>query len=173
MLRFKKTTMMILSVFLMLILSACDPVLPQMYHFQKSELENKIVKIEVIHYQNEAQKRFKSFDSDHSSKLKPYDNSNDIILEELPADRIPSFLDRLSEADILPKYNFFDSPKCVCIKLTYSDGRYMILNCSNGFAGYIGTYSSDGEVFEFYGAFSQYEDFSNLLSFISDSPISE
>ena len=58
MLRFKKTTMMILSVFLMLILSACDPVLPQMYHFQKSELENKIVKIEVIHYQNEEQKRF-------------------------------------------------------------------------------------------------------------------
>lgn len=118
----------------MLILSACGPISPPPIHLQKSELENKIVKVELIHYENPDQefyKKYKSYTSDHFKELPSYDESNETILKELPPECISDFLDRVSEAEILPVYFFCDSPKCLCMKLTYNDESFLILDAGS------------------------------------------
>ena len=133
----------------MLTLTACDP---GMTHLDKSELENKVVKVELIHYDYPKQKQFKSWVPDHSKKLKPFEEVRVVVLEELPSERMSEFLDRLSEADVLVKYWAVDSPRCFCLRLTYDDGSFLILNCyGHSYRGYIGTYASDGEVQDFIG----------------------
>ena len=125
----KRTVALLLScVILSLLLAGCDPTFPETTHFPKSELESNIVKVELVHYENSDHKSFKHFEADHFKQLKPFDESNETIKIELPSDRIPDFLDQLSETDIVPGCCFFNSPKCLCLKLTYDDGCFMILN---------------------------------------------
>lgn len=160
----KKTTLPIILIFVTLILSACDPVTPERIHLQKDNLENQIIRIEMVHYDNPKQKKFKTYDSDHFKQLQSYDESNETILKELPAECIPDFLDRLSETDILSGSCYYDSPKCLCFKLIFSDGRYMIMSCKEkSFVGYIGTYSATGEVVDFIGSFGSNKDWTDLI----------
>ena len=157
----KKIAAAILCIILMLTLTACDP---GMTHLDKSELENKVVKVELIHYDYPKQKQFKSWVPDHSKKLKPFEEVRVAVLEELPSERMSEFLDRLSEADVLVKYWAVDSPRCFCLRLTYDDGSFLILNCyGHSFRGYIGTYASDGEVQDFIGSFCNWDDFQDLV----------
>ena len=159
----KKIAAAILCIILMLTLTACDP---GMTHITKESLADAehVAKVELIHYENPGQKRFKLWSPDHSKKLKPFEEAKVTVLEELPAERIPEFLDRLSEADILVKYWAVDSPRCFGLRLTYDDGSFLILNCyGQTYRGYIGTYSSDGEVQEFIGSFCNWDDFRDLV----------
>ena len=105
----KRIAALLLCIVLMLTLTACDP---GMTHLDKSELENKVVKVELIHYDYPKQKQFKSWVPDHSKKLKPFEEVRVVVLEELPSERMSEFLDRLSEADVLVKYWAVDSPCC-------------------------------------------------------------
>ncbi|MDE6691033.1 MAG: hypothetical protein K2K04_03600, partial [Clostridia bacterium] len=55
-------------------------------------------------------------------------------------------------------------PKGTCIKLKYADGYFDIISCNaNTFAGYIGTFTSDGKVDNFIGCFSARQSFEYLL----------
>ena len=155
----------VLLIFITLMLSACDPVTPERIHLQKDNLESKIKRIELVHYENPDQKRFKSYYKDHFKQLQSYDESNETILKELSAERIPDFLDRLSETDILSGSYDYDSPKCLCLKLVFSDDSYMIMSCKEkSFIGYIGTYSATGEVVDFIGSFGSNKDWADLLN---------
>ena len=163
--RMKKGSLCLFCIILMLMLTACDPPSPPVYHFQNNELENKIVKVEMIHYENPDQKKFKSYYKDHFKQLPPFNESNVTILKELPAERISGFLDQLSKTDIFTELFFFDSPKCLCIKLTYNDGSYLILDGGDKSAiGYVGIYSSTGEVLEYVGSFRHFKDWPDLIN---------
>ena len=157
----KRIAALLLCIVLMLTLTACGPV---MIHLDKSELENKVVKVELIHYENPKQKLFKSWVPDHSKKLKPFEEVRVVVLEELPTERMSEFLDQLSETGIWDKFWAVDSPRCFCLRLTYDDGSFLILNCyGHSYGGYIGTYASDGEVQDFIGSFCEWSGFRDLV----------
>ena len=140
---------------------ACDPAT---FYFDHEYLSD-IVSVELIRYDNPEQKHFISWVSDHTADLKPFDDSKLSVLETLEADKISDFLDTLIECPILFKYYAFDSPNGLCLKLTYSNGDFIIINCyEQSFAGYIGKFSFNGEVAEFIGCFVGYDCFETLVN---------
>ena len=152
---------MFVFIFCCFTLTACDP---GTYYFEQEELSD-IVRIELINYDNPEQKHFISWVPDHTSDLKPLDNSKISVLETLEEDKIPQFIDTLCEFDILYRYYAFDSPNGVCLKLSYSNGDFLIVNCNvPSFAGYIGEFTSDGEVTAFIGCFSASSSFTTLVN---------
>ena len=136
-------------------LTACDP---GSYQFEREELDD-VVSVELINYDNPKQKEFSSWVPDHSADLKPFDNSKVTVLETLADDKTADFLDELCEIPFLYLYYSYDSPKGICIKLSRSNGDYIII-----WSDYVGEFSSDGEVKWFCGCFSGlsvYKDFVN------------
>lgn len=163
--KLKKLNATIATIFILLIccftLTACDP---SSYYFQPEELSD-IVKVELINYNNPQQNHFLSWVPDHTSKLKPFDDSKLSVLETLNEDKITQFTDVLCEFHILYKYYAYDSPNGTCLKLSYSNGDFIIINCNMpSFTGYIGKFTSDGEVAAFIGCFSSSDYFKILVN---------
>lgn len=162
-----KKILVLISVIIIitcLTFTACDP---GSYQFEHNDLANNVVRVELINYDNPDQKQFVSWVPDHSSKLLPFNKSNMTILEQLDESRIDDFLSQLSEEDILSEYYVFNSPKGICLKLTYANDDFMIITSdyeNEAFYGYIGKYTADGEVSEFIGSFSSYSSFESLVN---------
>ena len=141
-------------------LTSCDPGSGTFGHNYPID---GVIKIELIKYDNPDQNEFITWVLDQSDKLKDYDLSKETVLKVLDEDLHEQFLDQLSQYDILSKYYVYDSPNMMCIKMTYDDGDFVIINCGDGFAGYIGEYSAKGEVISFYGCFSSRGYFERLI----------
>lgn len=143
------------------IFAACDPAT---FYFNHEYLSDT-VSVELIRYDNPEQKHFSSWVPDHTSELKPFDQSKVVVSETLDENKIPDFIDTICEYDILYKYYAFDTPNGICIKLTYSNGDFLIVSCNeNSFKGYIGKFFSNGEVADFIGCFSAFDSFETLLN---------
>ena len=146
-------------------LTACDP---GSYQYDYNDLIENVVSIELINYDNPNQKSFISWVlPDHSSDLVPFEKSKTTQLEVLNEEKKEDFLKQLSNSDILYLYYAYDSPKGICIKLTYENGDFEIIWCDyehKTFAGYIGRYTSEGEVEKFIGSFSSYDYFKSLVN---------
>lgn len=159
-----KTLSVIALLFIMCFtLSACDP---SNYNFE-SEYFDDVISIELINYENPELKHFSSWVPDHTSDLKAFDNAKMSELETLDASKTSGFVDDLCKCNILYKYYAYDSPNGKCIKLNYSNGDFLIVwsNYEKGsFSGYIGRYSSDGKVTEFFGCFESVESYKKLVN---------
>lgn len=158
----KKVIALLTVILICFSLCACDPG-----SFSKPDdaFEN-VVSIELIEYHNPNQKKFSSWVFDQSDRLQPFVLSQAQVLETLPEERIPEFLDTFAETDILNKYYAYDSPANVCIKINYSSGAFLIIwsNYKNeSYAGYIGLYEADGTVSSFWGSFSSLEYYEDLV----------
>ena len=162
----KKLNVLTVIVFLLifcLTLSACDP---GNYRFTSEDLAD-VASIELINYDNPKQKHFSSWVPDHTSDLKPFDDTKMSRLEILEESRIADLVDDLCECDVLYKYFAYDSPNGNCIKLNYSNGDFLIVwsNYERGnFSGYIGKFSQDGEVVEFIGCFESLDSYKDLVN---------
>ena len=156
-----------ICLFLMLVCCACLLVAcdPGTRSIDRVELD-RVVSVELIRYDNPAQKEFISWIPDQFRELAPFAPSNATVLETLPADKIPDFLDAFSKTDILNKYYAYNSPKDICLRLSYENGDFLIIwaNYKDGmYAGYIGEYSAAGDVLTFWGSFSSLEYYENLV----------
>lgn len=141
--------------------AACDP---GSYKFSREYLSD-IVSIELISYDNPENKHFVSWVPDHTSDLKPFDDSKLSVLETLDEDNFSQLIDTLCECEILYQYYAYDSPNGICLKLSYSNGDFLIVSCDEvSYAGYIGKFSSDGGVAEFIGCFCSRSDFEALVN---------
>lgn len=159
----KAITVLVFLLAFCFTLSACDP---GNFQFTSDELAS-VTSIELISYDNPEQKHFASWVPDHTSDLKPFDDTKASRLEVLDDDKISDFLDELCEYNILYKYFAYDSPNGTCLKLNYRNGDFLIVwsYYQNGsFSGYIGRYSSDGEVAEFFGCFESLTYYKNLVN---------
>ena len=144
-------------------LTACDP---SPYRYDREELRNDVVGIELISYDNPQQKRFKSWVPNHYSKLRSFDLSNMKILETLDSEQFDGFITQLSDTTLLYRYYAFDSPNGICIRLLYSNGDFEVITCdyeNNSFQGYAGRYNSSGEVLDFAGTFDDIVVFYRLV----------
>ena len=158
----KKIICFVSLIILCCSLFACDP---GSYAINREEL-NDVISVELIEYDNPNQKEFVSWVPDQFDKLVPFEASNATVLETLPTEKIPDFLDSFSKTDILDTYYAYDSPKDICIRLNYSNGNFLIIwaNYAAGtYAGYIGEYASDGTVLSFWGSFSGLPDYEDLV----------
>ena len=159
----KKVALLIGSLLLCLVFGACDP---SSYRFDYQDLHDKAVRVELIQYDNPDQHQFTFWVSDHSSDLAPFKSSQVTVLQTLDNDKKSDFLKQLSKVDILNQYYAYDSPQGICIRICYSQGDFLILNCNQEektFQGYVGTYSESGEVIDFIGSFSSYGSFESLI----------
>lgn len=167
----KKITLLMGLLLLCLVFGACDP---SSYQFDYQDLKDNTVTIELIHYDNPEQNSFISWIPNHSSALAPFQNSQVTVLETLDDEKKSDFLKQLAKADILSQYYAYDSPKGICIRLSYSNGDFLILHCNNEektFQGYIGKYSENGEVVDYIGTFSNYDSFESLIHNFFDTTI--
>ena len=159
----KKTISLVLLSILCFLLCACDP---GTLLIDRDSL-NDVISVDLIEYENPNQKEFTTWVPDQFDKLVPFVLDNATILESLPLEKISNFLDAFSETDILHTYYAYDSPKDICIRLNYENGNFLIIwaNYSeNSYTGYIGEYSSDGNVLSFWGSFSSLSYYKDLVN---------
>ncbi len=169
----KKILILIFILALCAALTSCDPGL---YYFEMSELSENVVRIDLIDYDNPDQKGFISWVPDHSDDLLPFDESKCTRLEELDDGKGVDLLNDLSRSEILHHYYAYNSPNGISLRLTYENGDFLIVNCDSQnetYAGYIGKYSADGEVVEFYGCFSSYRYFEHLVNNYFDKKLTD
>ena len=130
--------------------AACDPTTI----YLDNEYLSDIVKVELVNYDNPQQKHFLSWVPNHTSDLKPLDLNKISVVETLDGEQIADFIDTLCECPILDRYYAFDSPKGLCLRLTYANSDFLIVNCKEeSFVGYIGKFTKSGEVEQFIGCF--------------------
>lgn len=159
----KKLFAIMVAVIICFSLCACDPGSFSI----NSESLNDVVSVELVEYTNPNQKQFSSWVPDHFKKLLPFVPANATILECLPSDMIPDFIDAFSKTDILHTYYAYNSPKDICIRLNYENGNFLIIWANymdDTYAGYIGEYSPDGTVLSFWGSFSSLSYYKDLIN---------
>lgn len=149
---------------------ACDP---GTFEITENHLKD-VTKVTLITYENPDQKHFASWVPNHFDDLVSYDTSKETLLEELPDEKKDEFLTSFSQTHILHTYYVYNSPKDICIKLTYSSGNFLIVWAdykNNSFAGYIGEYTADGAVVSFWGSFSSISYYEDLVSEYFTAPL--
>ena len=138
---------------------ACDP---GDYHLGYDFTGDEFVKIELINYDNPSQKRFISWVPDHTDDLLPFEKDNSTTISTLTDQTtIAQFTESLLNTFMLGTYFNYDSPKGLCIKITLKDGSFLIVNEDY----YVGKYTADGEVAEFYGVIDSRDDFIALTKY--------
>ena len=158
----KKLKLFVVILLVFCFLCACDPAT---YVIDWSTLDN-VVSVELIEYKNLNQKHFTSWVPDQFNELVPFYSANATVLETLPEEKIPDFLNAFSETDILHTYYAYDSPKDICLRLNYENGDFLIIWANyteDRFAGYIGEYGADGTVLSFWGSFSALQYYEDLV----------
>ena len=154
----------IIVIMCLLLMVACDP---GGFRFDYSTLKNEVIKIELVKYNIQKQVTFSMWAFDQTEYLLNYEYKNEEKLEELDSDSIDDFLNELKDYDVLLSYFVYNTPKGLCIKMSYSNGDFEIINCDSeppSFCGYIGRYSANGKVVSYTGCFSSYGYFANLVN---------
>lgn len=159
----KKWFCLCAALILCVALSACNSVT---YPIDREALE-QVVNVELIEYDNPSQSEFTDWNAGRFYSLLPFDATSVTVLETLPYDEIPAFLDAFAETDILMNHYVYDSPKDICLRLTYANGNYLIIWSNyegQNLIGYIGEYTIDGDVASYWGFFSRVSEFEKLVA---------
>lgn len=167
----KKILILICIFTLCFPLTACDPAVRSL---DVDSITSNIVSIEMIDYDNPDQKTIFTRWSDRSSELLPFKESDCTLLQKLEEEKADAFLKALRKTEYYYEYYACNSPSGVCLKLLYENGDFLILNSdpeSDLIRGYIGKYSAEGEVIEFYGCFSGYHSFEKLVDIFSEDDL--
>lgn len=167
----KRILFLICILVLCFSLTACDPAVRS---FDMDSITSNIVSIEMIDYDNPDQKIFFTRWSGHSSELLPFKESDCTLLKKLEEEKVDAFLQALCKTEYYYEYYACNSPSGVCLRLVYGNSDFLILNRdpeSDLIRGYIGKYSADGEVVEFYGCFGSYHSFEKLVDIFYENEI--
>ena len=148
--RFRPITFIVLPL-LSFSITSCDPASSTLEY---NELNEDVVSVDLIDYKNENQKSFTSWVPDHESDLVPFVVENATIIKSLDNNVIDTFVQKVCSYTLLVKYYAYDSPKGVCIRMNHKNEDFTILWApANSFRGYIGKFSPNGDVKEYYGCY--------------------
>ena len=117
----KKTISYIMIICVLVSLGGCvwDPA---SYLFDYDELKERIATVELINYENDEPEKI-----DDDIKILPYDFNKEEVLETLAVDKIDDFTLDLSEIRFMDYSDFAKEPVGICIKITYKDGKFIII----------------------------------------------
>ena len=157
---------LLFCVCLCLCFAACDP---GSYSFGEAELEDGLVSIELIDYDNPKQKSFISWVPDHSSDILPFDHQKMTVQETLPEEKHDEFVKLLAGSYILYHYYTVNSPRGLCLKLTYESGEFLVISADkDGASSFVCRYAADGRVIEYIGSIDDNGTHLDLIRCFSD-----
>ena len=143
----KKTISYIMIICVLVSLSGCawDPA---SYLFDYDELKERIATVELINYENDEPEKI-----DDDSKILPYDFDKEEVLETLVVDKINDFVTDLSDIRFLDYSSFAKEPAGICIKITYKDGKFIIITSTlmDVAYGLVEVFDSNGYPIEYIG----------------------
>lgn len=141
------------------VLSSCVSD-PESFYFNYDELEEKVIAIELIDYDNFDIKVVKK-----KEDILSFDFDKMEVIQVLEIEKTNSLLLDLSKihfhvSDNLTKYS--DSASGMSIKITYTNDGYLIVNLSSN-SNFIVEFNADGSVGNLVLRFTDNKDFSNLI----------
>ena len=156
-------SVILLSIFLCIFFTACDP--PNFFHEYVTEevVQGEIVQINLIYYDNPDVKNINTFARDEEeirTSMRHFDFDKMTVLETLPEEKNADILQNLTEVFIVRYYNHPDSPNKTCIQLIYDDGTFEIISQTR----LITLYNEDGEVEEYVGMLDVSLYFTNIVN---------
>ncbi len=160
----KKPQFLLLPLLLCLFLTSCDPM---SNHYDYDALAESVESVSLVQYENPDQKKFGTWVFHQFTRLKAVDMEKITLLETLDGEKLPDFLQQLSDETILDTYYAYDSPRGICLRLNHKNGDFTLITCDHenkAFRGYIGRYTADGKVASFVGCFADYTSFSDLVN---------
>lgn len=154
----KKIFLMFLLLLTCFILIACDP--PQFYH---TDLSGKVVKIELIKYDNANAKNVTVHKTPEKYIL-PFDFSKVEIIETLPVEKNEIFLNDLSKIYLIANWTFANSPLEHCVRLIFYDNSFEIISYSKNNKRLLAIYNEHGEPIQYVGGIDGRDSFINLVN---------
>ena len=143
----KKRIVMITCLCLFILLNGCVSD-PPTYFFEYEKLKGQIASVELINYENENPKIIKD-----ASNVLPFDFAKMEVIETLASDKIDDFVTDLSETGFMDYSSFAKEPVGICIKITYKDGKFIIITSTlmDVAYGLVEVFDSNGYPIEYIG----------------------
>ena len=143
----KKRIVMITCLCLFVLLNGCVSD-PPTYFFEYENLKGQIASVELIHYENDNPEIIKD-----ASNVLPFDFTKMEVIETLAADKIDDFVTDLSETGFMDYSSFAKEPVGICIKITYKDGKFIIITSTlmDVAYGIVEVFDSNGYPIEYIG----------------------
>ena len=143
----KKTISYIMIICVLVSLGGCvwDPAIT---YFDYDELKEQIATVELINYENDNPEIIKD-----ASNVLPFDFTKMDVIETLAADKIDDFVTDLSETGFMDYSSFAKEPVRICIKITYKDGKFIIITSTlmDVVYGIVEVFDSNGYPIEYIG----------------------
>ena len=151
---------MISYIMIICVLGGCvwDPAIT---YFDYDELKEQIATVELINYENENPKIIKD-----ASNVLPFDFAKMEVIETLASDKIDDFVTDLSETGFMDYSSFAKEPVGICIKITYKDGKFIIITSTLIDVAYalVEVFDSNGFSIEHIGKPGSRKDFVALVN---------
>ena len=156
----KKRIVMITCLCLFILLNGCVSD-PPTYFFEYEKLKGQIASVELINYENENPKIIKD-----ASNVLPFDFAKMEVIETLASDKIDDFVTDLSETGFMDYSSFAKEPVGICIKITYKDGKFIIITSTLIDVAYalVEVFDSNGFSIEHIGKPGSRKDFVALVN---------
>ena len=163
----KKLSIILLSFFFCIGLTACDP--GRYLHF--ADLVDEIVAVELIYYDNPNAKVISTFFSTRS--VQRFNSKKMEIIEELNGDRLEDFLQDLSGIEAWTGWSHSNSPFGISLKITYSNDEFEVVSDDGVSLTFFARYNSKGRLVMNIGGFNDRSDFADLVNNHFETQISD
>jgi hypothetical protein len=155
----KKNLILIpLLISIILILTACDPA---SYQFNLQELEENVVAVQLVDYDNANPKIAKK-----RSEVLPYDFNRETQLKTLEGKNLNEFISRMGDTWFMGGLRYSNAPVGMAIKIIYKNGDFIILSSNwinDTVYGFVAKIHADGIVFDEMWSFMDRADYVDLV----------
>ena len=146
----KKRIQILLPIAASLSLFSCILAQSASHFFNRAELAENVVRVELVYYDNPAARRIRSPRPHDIGLLPQFDFAKMEIRATMDEDMMPAFFRELSSVALRYLDNHLDSPRGLCIRLVYRNGDFLVF----GILGveYSAIFDSNGNVIYLIGS---------------------
>ncbi len=143
----KRITAIICGLAFLFVLAGCDPAT---YSFYYDEYKDAIQAVDLIYYINTDIRPAREED------MQPYDFEKEERIDSLPEEQIDAFAKDFEDLRIIHDEPFAVNPMGVCLKVSLTDGEFIIVSdykLEDGriYCSYIARCNAEGSILQNYG----------------------